>query len=448
MPSSSPTSSAASSRRASSERQGSNASGGATPGDDSRRPSSSIDPGTALHLPLRDPRPPVGHLSRDHIPMDTARRDLPGPLLDPEGLGQISVHSLSPGRQLWAVAFGAWLVAGLYLDGWAHIARRPEAFLTPWHGVLYSGFAMSAWWTLSQVRRARARGWAGRAAVPIGYGLGLVGIAAFLSGGTADLAWHSLFGIEVGLETLLSPSHLLLFAGGLLLLTSPIRAALRTLSDSPSLGELLPGLLSVGMVTAVVTFFLMYLSPFLTTSPTPAPYRSIARAVADPVLREALADEVRIRGIASILVTSLVLLGPCLVLLRRFRLPFGSITLLLALVGLLVAGLDGFDHPEGAAVMALGGLSGDLLVRRLAPSDRRPWTLWAFGGAIPLVLWTLYFSVLAASRNLEWSVELWAGTTALSGLAGFALALVVSPPGGGRPAEPGEPRWDPRRPAG
>ncbi|MGH9024092.1 MAG: hypothetical protein ACRDV9_13505 [Acidimicrobiia bacterium] len=323
---------------------------------------------------------------------------------------------------------GSWLVAGLFLDGWAHLSMRPEDFLTPWHGALYSGFAFSAWWALSQVGKGRGRGLVGRAAVPVGYGLGLVGVAIFLVGGLADFAWHSIFGIEVGLEALLSPSHLLLFAGGVLVLTSPIRSGLRTLSERPSFAELLPGLLSLSLVSAVVIFFLMYLSPFLTTSPSPGPYRDLARAVSDHGLREELADQIRIRGVASILVTTLALIGPSLVLLRRFRLPFGSITLLFGLVGLLVAGLDGFEHREGAVVMALAGVCGDLLARLVA-TDRRPWALWAFGGAVPVVLWTLYFWALAAARNLEWSVELWAGTICLSGMAGFALALVVAPPG-------------------
>lgn len=340
------------------------------------------------------------------------------------------MHNLSPAGHLLTALLGGWLVAGLFLDGWAHLRLRPEAFLTPWHGALYSGFALSAWWTLSQAGRARRRGWVGRAAVPVGYGLGVVGVATFLVGGVADFAWHSVFGVEVGLEALLSPSHLLLFAGGVLILTSPIRAGLRTLSERPSFAELLPGLLSVSLVSAVVVFFLMYLSPFLTTSPSPGPYRALARAVADPGLRGELADQIRIRGVASVLVTTLVLIGPCLVLLRRFRLPLGSITLLFGLVGFLVAGLDGFEHREGAVVMALAGFCGDLLARFLVGNERRQWTLWAFGGTLPVVLWTLYFSGLAASRSLEWSVELWAGTICLSGMAGFALALVVAPPRG------------------
>ncbi len=41
----------------------------------------------------------------------------------------------------WAlVAASAWLVGGVYLDGWAHHhGKVDDTFLTAWHAVLYSG---------------------------------------------------------------------------------------------------------------------------------------------------------------------------------------------------------------------------------------------------------------------------------------------------------------------
>ena len=46
----------------------------------------------------------------------------------------------------WVVlAASAWLVGGALLDGWAHIhIALLDTFFTPWHGVLYSGFAACA----------------------------------------------------------------------------------------------------------------------------------------------------------------------------------------------------------------------------------------------------------------------------------------------------------------
>src|SRR3546814_7325652 len=57
--------------------------------------------------------------------------------------------SLNPRERTVAVAFGIWMVVGLFLDGWAHDNNKPESFFTPWHGVLYSGFAAA---TLAAVR--------------------------------------------------------------------------------------------------------------------------------------------------------------------------------------------------------------------------------------------------------------------------------------------------------
>lgn len=48
-------------------------------------------------------------------------------------------------RDEWAVAFfGTWMIAGLFLDGWSHGVNKPETFFSPWHGVLYSGFAAAS----------------------------------------------------------------------------------------------------------------------------------------------------------------------------------------------------------------------------------------------------------------------------------------------------------------
>ncbi|HEX3621475.1 MAG TPA: hypothetical protein VHT97_04085 [Acidimicrobiales bacterium] len=141
------------------------------------------------------------------------------------------------------VACTSWLILGLFVDGWAHNHQKPESFFTPWHALLYSGFLATATWLWSRYERHRG--------VPVGYGLGYVGAATFAIGGLADMVWHLIFGIEVNLEALLSPSHLVLFTGGLLILSSPFRAAWSDASQtSPPLARFLPALLSITLVTA------------------------------------------------------------------------------------------------------------------------------------------------------------------------------------------------------
>jgi len=46
----------------------------------------------------------------------------------------------------WAVTLTwLWILAGLFLDGWAHIniPDTIDSFFMPWHAVLYSGLAAS-----------------------------------------------------------------------------------------------------------------------------------------------------------------------------------------------------------------------------------------------------------------------------------------------------------------
>jgi hypothetical protein len=97
---------------------------------------------------------------------------------------------------------GLWPVAGLFMDVWAHNhVAALETFFTPWHGVLYSGFAATASylaWTIVREYGLRA-----------GYGLSLVGPVVFACAGVGDLLWHQVFGIEQGVEALFSPTPIL-----------------------------------------------------------------------------------------------------------------------------------------------------------------------------------------------------------------------------------------------
>ena len=58
--------------------------------------------------------------------------------------------------------------------------------------------------------------------------LATIGGILFVCGGVGDFIWHSLFGMEVNTEALLSPTHLMLATGGLLLTSTPARVAWRS----------------------------------------------------------------------------------------------------------------------------------------------------------------------------------------------------------------------------
>jgi hypothetical protein len=167
---------------------------------------------------------------------------------------------------------------------------------------------------------------------------------------------------------------------------------------------------------------------------------------ADPSCRElisilaaipAYVEITRVRGLVSVQVTNLLLLGPVLLLLRRWRPPFGAATLLFAMVAALVAVVDEFARWEVVAAALAGGLAADWLIARSArwPNRARAHRTVAIG--TPLVLWASYFLAVQLRWGIAWPAELWAGSVVFGALGGFALSLLMVPPPA--PPAPGGP---------
>ncbi|HEX3621476.1 MAG TPA: hypothetical protein VHT97_04090 [Acidimicrobiales bacterium] len=132
-----------------------------------------------------------------------------------------------------------------------------------------------------------------------------------------------------------------------------------------------------------------------------------------------------------------MLLGPTLLLLRRWRVPSGAFTILFGTVAVLSSALHGFEMRQTVLAGFAGGITADLVASGLAGSVSTATLLRVVGAVVPAVLWLSYFGVLAVFSSVGWSVEFWAGITVMSSLAGFALALLmtleppVSPPAPG-----------------
>src|SRR5713101_820581 len=59
----------------------------------------------------------------------------------------------------WVVGLSTWLMAGAYLDSWAHRhLARLETFFTPWHALLYSGMLAILIFLALTALRNQARG--------------------------------------------------------------------------------------------------------------------------------------------------------------------------------------------------------------------------------------------------------------------------------------------------
>jgi hypothetical protein len=58
-----------------------------------------------------------------------------------------------------AIVASAWLLGGLYWDGWAHGYGLPDSFWTIWHAAFYSGFAACTAVILGGTSRSIWRWW-------------------------------------------------------------------------------------------------------------------------------------------------------------------------------------------------------------------------------------------------------------------------------------------------
>jgi hypothetical protein len=316
-----------------------------------------------------------------------------------------TLHDAGVGFDWLMALLSAWLVGGLFLDGWAHThGRVDQSFFTPWHAVFYSGFAAV---TLALVvtlvrRRSRTQTW--RAAIPLGYGAALAGVVVFAAGGVGDLIWHTLFGIERSIEALLSPTHLMLITGGVLLVSGPLRAAWRRPADRLSWPRGLPALLTMLYILAALTFITQYLYPL----------------GLDWLYRSVTLD------IASALTFTAILMGGLLLLLGRWRLPFGWVTLLLGGVALAMSALN--DTRQSIWLALIVGLMADTLYALLRPTRARAARLRLFAFAVPATLFAGFFFVLNLYGLLDWVIHLWAGVIFLTGAVGALLSFLLVPP--------------------
>jgi hypothetical protein len=293
------------------------------------------------------------------------------------------------------------LVSGLTLDIWAHHhVGGIESFFTPWHAVMYGAFALTAIFLIAS---------AARGMLPPGYGLALLGVLTFAIGGVGDAVWHQIFGVEVDLEAAVSPSHLFLALGGVLMVSGPLRAAwLRP--GRPRGLEWLPPLVSLALTLTLITQLTEYANPY-------SRWWSAAPAPADAQLAQML-------GLASIFVHAALTYGAVLIALSRWRLPFGAVTLLFGVNALF--GSFAHDVYPTILVAVAGGLFADIVIAWLGPEPARPAALRIFAFVAPIALYGTYFAVVAALRGVWWPVPVWSGAIVLAGALVLLLTLLAT----------------------
>jgi hypothetical protein len=321
---------------------------------------------------------------------------------------------------------GLLLIAGNYLDGWAHAHKLVgESFFTPWHGVAYGALVViAAYLAADYVHGGRLRS---------GYGWSAVGIAITTVGGLADLVWHGLFGVEVSIQAALSPPHLVLSLGLVLLVLGPWRAA-RSLAGrhgsgaapDPTWRIAWPALTSLLAAWSMFTLQAQFIHPFATTWVEPIALNPGALdGLASMVLGEALQLTRPGLGVAALVAQAVVLSYVLLLLLRRWWPPVGTLTYLLTINALLLATQRDLWLAIPCGLVA--GLFGDAVLHGLPHYVGRPRTARLVTALVPLLLCAIWLVCLAGLGRLAGSYSLWAGAVLVAGAAGWLLGAVAEP---------------------
>lgn len=364
---------------------------------------------------------------------------------DSLGLSQrasgIVVRAASSLRFDWImVIVSVWWLGGLFIDGWAHSnIPQLETFFTPWHAVFYSGYLAVAFTLLVQVflnvRQSALTSGQGTLtfgsllsmalkdqnwlrAIPKGYDLTLLGLVVFGICGVGDMTWHIFLGIERSTEALLSPTHLGLALGIALALTGPLRAAWRRSGATPSWRQLGPVIFALTFTFSLLTFFTSYASPLISSWPL----LTVTRSSTD--------------GITAILLNTAIMMGCVLLILRRWRLPFGTFAFMLGLNGALMLAFRPHAALIAVPTALLGGLAADIVYHFLQPSSDQPERVRLFAFLVPLMFYILYFIDLSIvgpityESGIQWSAPFWAGAPVIAGFVGLLLSFVLLPPQG------------------
>ena len=313
-----------------------------------------------------------------------------------------------------------WLMIGLFLDGYAHtnLIDELESFFTPWHAVFYSGFLASSAWVIWIIYKNVAAGYSVRRAIPPGYGPTVVGLMLFGFGGIGDGIWHTMFGVEAGIDALLSPTHFMLFTGGVLGLSTAIRTTrLRNTGEAVAGPDRLPLFISLLLVTAAMAFFVAYV--WVPGQPS----------ILEVAYNAGTGEGQGAVGyfVSGLLVSTAVLLSPLIIVLRWWRPPIGTVATVWVVTNTAIA--VSFDLHLGVAlaVGVAGGLAGEIACVALNPGPSNRTASLITLAMIPVVAWSAFMVTYAIVGTIAWPPEIWAGSIVLSGLGAVGLGWISLP---------------------
>jgi len=342
-----------------------------------------------------------------------------------------------------------WPITALFFDGRNHNNKTgQESFFSIAHSVLYTGITVFALYVAKLIvtYQPRGRGFDFKA-IPVGYGVSIIGLCILGVAGPADLTWHSVYGFEINIEAIVSPPHLALFLGGLLVSSTGIRSMWAKRDIAPDMRRYLPALLSGILFIAMLNFITMYLSAWMTNvAPTKA-FVNDLKGFPDVMANQHIGLSEGLRGygdnlfpyhyytvgqsLASIVISTIVLLGPTLLILRRWRVPDWTFTITYLAFGLLMNVMTSYRDAWTLIALTVTGLAVDLMQRAFAPARDRRLTLGGIrlvGSLAAVVLWFSYFVLLALEKGIGWRPTTWIGVCVIGIGAGFGTAFLVAPP--------------------
>lgn len=295
-------------------------------------------------------------------------------------------------------------------------------FLSSWHLVLYGGVAGVAFvlggFAVAHGPRAPL------ALLPSASG----GLATLTAGGILDAVWHEVYGIEASFQALVSPPHLVVFAGLVMLMLAPVSAV----ADGPSMPlDVLRSVvlaLSVTSLLLVISLFTGYLTPLIGGS------EFQAGAYVESLVGTSYLDYDTSRGLAMTLWFGTLASLVVVVVRARTAPVMGTWTLGFGLLGAAPLFVSGDVALPLTVALTVFGVVSDLGATR-----RRPHPLAT--GLAAASMWAAMFAVIGARDDLLWGRELWGGAIGTGFLVGTAVGAAVrwvtSPPRVGPRADVG-----------
>lgn len=308
----------------------------------------------------------------------------------------------------------AWMVGGVFLDGWGHHHGATESFFTPWHFALYSGYMMlaAALFGVALLRHRQGI----RPSIPPGYRLATAGAAAFFIGGVADGFWHQIFGIEHQVEAFISPPHMTLFLSGVLTVLGPFSARLRRPLTPATWRDTWPAVMGLAFAAGLAQFATEHANGLLlpAAAGTDLPYAGPLGPNGQLQANIGVAW-----GLSAIIVQSVMIACVLILLVSRLRPPTGAVTVIL----LVSVGHSLMIHNAFWQLLPVvaAGVAGDWLAPAVA-AGRRP--LWLLTGAVPGVLTATWMINLGIQFGIVWSVHLVSGAVLTAAVAGLAIGAV------------------------